>query len=228
MLGYFFDNRDTNFTLPGLWGYEYASDAFKTGQAAVTFGSTGGARYNTPSVVNGEFVFEFGVMPMPYNAEMPQERTAIQQGTNMSITTAGTDQEKLASWLFLKYLTSKDVQLDFALQTGYSPVRSSVYDEASYINFTQALDTQGNPLNDGDITKEVGEMIMKAYAANAAMQQANYLFFDQAFVGSSNARAEVEVAFERVILGSLDGTTKEEIIENAIAAAKSNAERVLN
>jgi len=219
MLSYFFDNRDVAFTLPGIWGLDYGSDAFKTGQTAVTFGSTGGARYNTPDVVDGEFVFEFGVAPMPYNADLPEERTAIQQGTNMSITTAGDDQEKLASWLFLKYLTSAEVQLDFALETGYSPVRSSVYDAPTYKQFTDGFDASGNPLT--------GEMLMKSMAANAAAQQANFLFYDQAFVGSSTARAEVEILFERVILGSLEGTTKQEIIDNAIAAAKSNAERVL-
>ncbi len=219
MLSYFFDNRNTTFTLPGVWGMDYGSDAFKTGQTAVTFGSTGGARYNTPDMVGGEFVFEFGVMPMPYNADLPGERTAIQQGTNMSITTAGDDQEKLASWLFLKYLTSAEVQLDFALETGYSPVRYSVYDTPTYTQFTDGFDTNGNPLT--------GEMLMKSMAARAAAQQADFQFYDQAFVGSSAARAAVEVLFERVILGSLEGTTKQEIIENAIAAAKAESERVL-
>ena len=220
MLSYFFDNRDTAFTLPGIWGIEYASDAFKTGQTAVTFGSTGGARYNTPNIIDGESVFEFGVAPMPYNADMPESRTAIQQGTNMSITTAGNDQDKLASWLFLQYLTSNDVQLDFALKTGYSPVRKTCYDDPIYVLFRDGKDAAGNDL--------AGEALMKSRAANAAALQSDYLYFDQAFIGSSNTRAAVEEAFERVILGAVDGTTKQEIIDNAIAAAKSDSERVLS
>ena len=230
MLSYFFDNRDNPFTLPGKWGTEYASDAFKLGQTAVTFGSTGGARYNTPSVVNGEFVFEFGVMPMPYNEDMPLNRTAIQQGTNMSITTAGNDQQKLASWLFLKFLTSKDIQLDFALETGYSPVRNSVYGEEIYDLFRQGKEVYFNATTQEWVATSnsaSGEMLMKSYAANAAAQQANFLFYDQAFIGSSTARAEVEIAFERVILGSLEGTTKQQIIDSAIAAAVANTERIL-
>jgi len=230
MLSYFFNNRDNPFTLPGKWGTEYASDAFKLGQTAVTFGSTGGARYNTPSVVNGEFVFEFGVMPMPYNQDMPLNRTAIQQGTNMSITTAGNDQQKLASWLFLKFLTSKDIQLDFALETGYSPVRNSVYGEEIYDLFRQGKEVIFNTTTQEWVATEnsaSGEMLMKSYAANAAAQQANFLFYDQAFIGSSTARAEVEIAFERVILGSLEGTTKQQIIDSAIAAAVANTERIL-
>jgi ABC-type glycerol-3-phosphate transport system substrate-binding protein len=230
MLSYFFDNRDNPFTLPGKWGTEYASDAFKLGQTAVTFGSTGGARYNTPSVVNGEFVFEFGVMPMPYNEDMPLNRTAIQQGTNMSITTAGNDQQKLASWLFLKFLTSKEIQLDFALETGYSPVRNSVYGEEIYNLFRQGKEVYFDATAQewvATANSASGEMLMKSYAANAAAEQANFLFYDQAFIGSSTARAEVEIAFERVILGSLEGTTKQEIIDSAIAAAVANTERIL-
>lgn len=231
MLSYFFDNRDTTFTLPGVWsGADYASDYFKVGQTAITFGSTGGARYNTPNIVNGEFVFEFGVAPMPYNADLPGERTAIQQGTNMSVTTAGTDQQKLASWLFLKFLASKEVQLDFALITGYSPVRSTVYDEAIYDSFREGKELVYNETTDTWTATEnqaTGEMLMKSLVANAAAQQANFLFYDQAFIGSSTARAEVEALFERVILGSLEGTTKEEIINSAIAAAVANVNRIL-
>ena len=226
MLSYFFDNRDTNFTVPAKWSYEYGSDAFLDGQTAVTFGSTGGARYNTPDYIDTDNdgkgdtpTFEYGVAPMPYNADMPEERTAIQQGTNMSLTDTGSDQEKLASWLFLKYLTSAEVQLHFALTTGYSPVRYTVYDDPAFIQFTNGLDTDGTQLIDEDL--------MKSRAANAAAMQSDFLFYDQAFIGSSKAREEVEAAFERVILGSLEGTTKEDIIDDAIAAAKSNSERVL-
>lgn len=222
MLSYFYDNRDDGvtagaFTIPGRWGIEYGSDAFKIGQTAITFGSTGGARYNTPDVVDGDYVFEFGVAPMPYNADMPENRTAIQQGTNMSITTAGNDQEKLASWLFLKYLTSYEIQLDFALVTGYSPVRNTIYSDSDYVQFTDGLNSQGNPLG--------GEMLMKSRAAQAAALQADILFYDQAFVGSSAARDAVDDAFSRVILGT--SGTKQEIIDDAIASAKSEAELVL-
>lgn len=217
MLSYFFDNRDNPFTLPGKLGTEYASDAFKVGQTAVTFGSTGGARYNTPAVVNNEFVVEFGVAPMPYNADMPENRTAIQQGTNVSVTSAGTDQQKLASWLFVKYLTSRDVQLDFALETGYSPVRSSVYDLPAYLQFIDGFDSKGEAL--------YGEALMKSMGSRAAALQSGYLFYDQAYIGSSKAREAVEAAFERVILGSLEGSSKQKIIDDAIAAAKSEAER---
>ena len=105
------------------------------------------------------------------------------------------------------------------METGYSPVRYTVQEDPIYLLFRDGKNSLGAALT--------GEMLMKSKAANAAALQSNYLFYDQAFIGSSTARAEVETAFERVILGSLEGTTKQAIIDNAIAAAKSNAERVL-
>ncbi len=92
MLSYFYDNRDDGedagaFTVPGRWGTEYLLTHSKLVKATITFGSTGGARYNTPTVVNGDYVFEFGVAPMPYNADMPENRTANQQNLNMSVQT---------------------------------------------------------------------------------------------------------------------------------------------
>ena len=41
---------------------------------------------------------------------------------------------------------------------------------------------------------------IKAMGLRVAMQQRDYQFFDQPFVGSSAARAEVGKAFERVML----------------------------
>lgn len=231
-MSYFYDFRDIDgspgaFTVPASLGTDYASDAFKKGQIAITFGSTGGARYNTPDYFNGEYVFDFGVAPMPYNADYPEYRTAIQQGTNMSLTTAGTDQEKLASWLFLKYLTSFEIQLDFALKTGYSPIRSSIYEDQTYINFTNGLDADGVSLLNDINTVEDAQMVMKSRAAAAAaLIDPELLFVDQPYVGSSDARTAVEMAFERIILSTR--TDKAAVIDEAIAEAKSNAEKVIN
>jgi ABC-type glycerol-3-phosphate transport system substrate-binding protein len=240
MLQFVFDNRDI-FTTPEYWGSGYASDMFKVGQTAVTIGSSGGARYNTPFVIQRadgtlEISLEIGMAPMPYNADMPDDRTVIQQGTNLSIMRVGTDQQKLASWLFLKYLTSKDVQRDFAIRTGYSPVRYSVYEEAAYQDFISdgtalpdyaaikaGLGTNEQKLETATLATE---QMVRALGSAAATAQREYFFFDQAFVGSSTARDAVEVAYQRVVLAlpTADATVE---INAAIAAAKAEAEKVL-
>ena len=214
MLNYFSQNKD-KLTLPANWGSDYASDIFKKGQTFMTIGSTGGAYYNTPSYINGEYLFNFEVMPIPYNKDMPQNQTAIQQGTNLSLTNTGTDQQKLASWLFLQFLNSKEVQLDFVLTTGYQPTRSSVYVTDAYQTFLNGFEQDG-------VTPLEGEPLMKSKAAKAAALQSEILFFDQAFVGSSAIREAVGIAFKRVILPNETDT-----VENALAYAVSEARRLL-
>ncbi len=213
MLTYFSNNRD-KMTIPSHWGSDYASDLFKQGQTFMTIGSTGGAYYNTPATVDGKYLFDFEVAPVPYNADLPQDKAVIQQGTNMSLMQTGTDQEKLASWLFLKYLTSKEVQLDFALETGYSPVRTSVYSTPEYIQFMDGFDQDGKALE--------GAMLMRSKAARAAAQETEYFFFDPAFVGSSGVRTAVGVTFSRVI-----DPTETDTLENALQYAISEAKRLL-
>ena len=242
MLQFVFENRDI-FTTPEYWDSGYASDMFKIGQTAITIGSTGGARYNTPNVVqyaNGdmESSIDIGMAPMPYNADMPENRTVIQQGTNLSIMNdpAFTDQQKLASWLFLKYLTSKEVQMDFAIRTGYSPVRYSVYEEQAYQSFISdgtalpnyAAIKAGTGTNDEKLETATlaTEQMVRALGSAAATAQREYLFYDQAFVGSSTARDAVEVAYQRVVLALPTADMMTEI-NGAIAAAKAEAEKVL-
>lgn len=224
MLTYFNQNRD-KLTIPDNWKADYASDIFVKGQTFMTIGSTGGAYYNTPTFLSDnntpqdlsddEYLFEFDVAPLPYNKDMAHLRTAIQQGTNMSLANKGTEQEKLASWLFLKYLTSHDVQLDFTLKTGYQPIRDTVYVTEQYQNFLNGYQADGT-------TPLYGEGLMKSRSARAAALQADYLFFDQAFVGSSGIREAVGVTFGRVIL-----PTESDTVENALQFALSEARRLL-
>jgi ABC-type glycerol-3-phosphate transport system substrate-binding protein len=214
MLTYFNTHRD-KLTLPQNWLSDYASDIFKKGQTFMTIGSTGGAYYNTPAIVGGQYLFNFEVAPIPYNKDLPQHRTAIQQGTNMSLTNSGTDQQKLASWLFLKFLNSQSVQQDFTLKTGYQPTRTSVYNSQPYQTFMNGFAQNGT-------TPLVGEDLMRSKAARAAALQSEILFFDQAFVGSSAIRAAVGVTFKRIIL-----PTETDTVANALAYAVSEARRLL-
>ena len=64
-------------------------------------------------------------------AALPGHKTDDQlyYGTNVTIFDVGTDAEKEASWLYLKYLTNTKNTAYFAAQTGYIPVRKSAKDD---------------------------------------------------------------------------------------------------
>ncbi len=218
------------FTVPGKWDAQYASDVFKKGYTVFTVGSTAGVRYNTP-VEKGTKIFNVGVAPMLYDKDSPASRTVIQQGTNMSLTTSGTDVQKLASWMFLKYLTGHEVQKDFGIKTGYSPVRESVYTDPAYVDYLANADAEikGSAsemgLTNAKFT-DAYQLKVKAMANKVAMEQKQYQFFDTPFIGSSKTREAVGVAFDRVILAPANANLATEI-KNALQYAMDEAKKVV-
>ncbi len=180
---YLLDHK-SDMTIPAYWGESYASGPFLNQQTFITIGSSAGIRYNIPNSETDQF--EIGVAPVPYNADLPDEKAVIQQGTNISIVNTGSAEEKLAAWLFLRYLISTEVTIDWAMNTGYLPVRTSGYSSATYQNF----------LNNPTETQEPISL-----AANAAYAQSGYFFYDPAFIGSSRARNQVGAALAKIILG---------------------------
>jgi multiple sugar transport system substrate-binding protein len=132
-------------------------------------------------------VFELGVAPIPYNALMPDSKAVIQQGTNISLMKTGTAQEQLASWLFLKHLINTENTVDWAINTGYLPVRTSGYNDARYQTF---------------LTNPTLNQLYISMGSNAAYLQKGYMFYDPAFIGSSRAREKVGLALEQIMLGN--------------------------
>lgn len=64
-------------------------------------------------------------------AALPGHKTDDQlyYGTNVTTYDVGSDAEKEASWLYLKFLTSTENTAYFAAQTGYIPVRKSAQND---------------------------------------------------------------------------------------------------
>lgn len=231
MLEYFGSLRGKTFTVPKYWGekIEYSNKAPK-GSNLYSIGSTGGIEYNLP-VINGYKLYDVEVAAIPYDEKNPSLRTVIQQGANMSLFNSGDANQKIVSWLFLKYLTSYDVQSDFALERGYSPIRNSVYElNEDYKEFLTYADKKiADDYSKENLTvaqyETLFKKILKAKAAKVAMEQRNYQFFDTPFIGSSKTREEVGNAFERVILAKSTETLTD-VIKNALDAAKAESEKL--
>lgn len=230
MLNYFAEDRGRTFTVPQFWNAEYSNAVSLHGTTIFSVGSTGGLRYNLP-VNSGYKLYEVGVMPVPYDMHNPSSRTAIQQGTNISLTKTGSQEEKLASWLFLKYLTSTDVQADYGSTIGYSPVRRSSYETPLFLNYLAKADLEiGSDYQEMGLSisnyKSLFEEKLISMGARAAAIQTEFMFYDDAFIGSSKAREEVGNAFERVILSG-PGVNLADVIEASLQAAKEETERVI-
>ena len=165
----------------------YASDAFKLLKCVMTVGSSAGIGYNTNTK------FEVGIAKAPYNANNPDSKYVIQQGTNMGILNQNTNLQRGAAWQLLKYLTSTEVAAQFSVETGgYVPVRQSAYDTSKYQEFL-------NYPSIDDISYSQSAKVALSY-----LDEGYKFFFDPAFVGSAEVRDNVGTLFSNVIVSKKD------------------------
>ena len=137
-------------------------------------GSSAGASHQVPEAVDGKQPFQVGIAPIPQlNKEDP---AAISQGPSLCIFDSENKQEVVASWLFVKFLTTNfKFQAAFSMTSGYIPVIERDV-------LVEAVPAYGTWL-------ESGAAIPTSVAV--ALQQANAYFVSPAFNGSSKARDQV-------------------------------------
>ena len=148
-------------------------DREKNSHSYMCIGSSGGASYQIPD----NNAFEVGVAPIPQaNAN---NKKVISQGPNLCIMKGDktTDQQILASWLFVKYLTTNMAfQTEFSSTSGYMPVLKSAKNVENYANW---------------LAKANGAEFLTAMVVKVGLEEADTYFTSPAFNGSSMAREQV-------------------------------------
>lgn len=171
----------------------------------MSIGSTGGASYQKPD--NGKF--EVGVAPIPQVSE--SNKKVISQGPSLCILRGGktTDQQVIASWLFVKFLTTDSTfQAEFSMSSGYMPVLKSVSNNETYVS--QFLD------------KADGYNNLQALVVKVALEESDTYFTSPAFNGSTVAREQVESLLVKCL--SESGTDVDKIINDAFQKAYDECE----
>ncbi len=145
------------------------------GNSYMSIGSSAGATHQRPEKVNGKYPFDVGIATIPQvNADNPK---VISQGPSLCIFKKADPQEVLASWLFVKYLTTTvEFQAEFSMVSGYVPVIKSVEAHPVYADF----------LNKAD-----GGDRIAALSAKICLEQQHAYYTSPAFNGSSVARDQV-------------------------------------
>jgi len=174
----------------------------------MAIGSSAGCTYHIPSPVDGEYPFEVGVATIPQvnldNKKVISQGPDIVMLKSFNSDTHKAEQEELASWLFMKFLTSPEFSAQFSMASGYMPVRESSKDIPAFKTWLETADDGGND----NIT---------ATAAKVAMDQAEYYYTSVSFNGSSTARAEMETLVTQVL-------ASDKSVEELFATALSNCE----
>ena len=150
----------------------YSSILFSQGQCYMSIASSAGARHQT---AGGTCGFEVGIASIPQVD--PSNPKVISQGPSLCIFRDSNPDEVIASWLFVKFLTTNvDLQADFSLSSGYMPVLESVVEHPVYQEILGLANGYEN---------------ISLLATKVAMEQADAYFTSPAFYGSSQAREEV-------------------------------------
>ncbi|MCU0484650.1 MAG: extracellular solute-binding protein [Anaerolineales bacterium] len=97
---------------------------FGAGKLLFSVGSSSGLPFYKSAAEAGA-MFEWSVAPIPYTTEAPAMNV---YGASVSMPKT-TPERQLATWLFLKYYTSPEVQAKWAMVSNYFPVRASVAEE---------------------------------------------------------------------------------------------------
>ena len=146
-----------------------------TPNSYMSIGSSAGATHQRPTKVDGAYPFDVGIATIPQVD--PANPKVISQGPSVCIFQKENEQEVIASWLFVKFLTtSPEFQAEFSMASGYVPVIKSAAENPVYADFM-------NNANGGDQ--------IAALSAKVCLGQAHAYYTSPAFDGSSKARDEV-------------------------------------
>ena len=162
-------------------------------------GSSGGASYQIPA----DRAFEVGIAPIPQ--ANTSNKKVISQGPSLCILKSGksTDQHILASWLFVKYLTTNMAfQTEFSSTSGYMPVLESAQDNEIYAQW---------------LGKANGAEFLTALVVKVGLEEADTYFTSPAFNGSSVARAQVGTLLAKCM--SESASDVDSLINNAFEDA---------
>ena len=162
-------------TTQTLYG-AYTSGLFTTLEGVrsyMSIGSSAGATYQRPAAgADGSYPFDVGIATIPQvDAANPK---VISQGPSLCIFQKDNAQEVIASWLFVKFLTTNvNFQAEFAMASGYVPVLKSVAENPVYAEFIANAD---------------GGKYISALSAKVCLEQQDAYYTSPAFNGSSEAR----------------------------------------
>ncbi len=177
----------------------------------MVIGSTGGASYQQPPVDGeGNPIFETAMATPPQiNPEAPK---VISQGPSLCIFKDTNPQEVVASWLFVKFLTTNvEFQAAFSMASGYAPVISSVQQHPTYAGWLEKANGYNN---------------LTAMSVQLALKQSNAYFVSPAFNGSSTARDEVGTLMQDALVNTdadIDAAIKK-LFEAAVSECEYQAD----
>lgn len=179
----------------------YNSAPFRGNKSVLTISSSAGVFNNVPSAG----AFQVSIHPVPF--ENASRKFVISQGTNMALFTNRDADKVLASWLFMRYMTTHPGNTQFSVGAGYYPSTESGLNSSFYQGYLASTN-----VNASDKSK-IDSAIVNANEYGD-LTKGWIKFVDPGFVGSSDIREQVDTVFPILFYGK-DGEmlTAQEVLD---------------
>lgn len=191
-LKFYRENMDLGyFTMPALLpsaGGKYSSNGFVKEETYMFVGAAAGIQFAIPNPESGHSSFEIGVAPVPQKD--PGNPVYYSKGENYAIFSNSTEEERVAAWLLIAFLTDPGQNVNWLIRTGNLPISQAMLDEPEYRNFLDA---------EADNTPEYYRA-----AAVKAVLSVDKLTFNKAIPKSAALAEAVGQMWEAVMIGGGD------------------------
>ena len=159
----------------------YPGNFLNAGQCIFAIDSTAGATWMGPHAplldIAEDKIVDFEMVVMPIPQADPENPQMISQGPSVCIFNKEDPQEVLASWLFVQYLLTDEVQIAYSQTEGYVPVTQRAQQSESYQDY---LSRAGE---DNDLYYDI-----KIQAAQILLNNVENTFVTEVFNGSASLR----------------------------------------
>ncbi len=207
--------KNHTFGIPADWEEaKYGSNPFKAQKTVMTLGSSAGVSNDAPT---GN-AFNIKAAPVPYFSA--DKKYVISQGANLALLDKGSREERLASWMLLKFLT-KYANGYICAMTGYYPSCPYAengglwkdYDDEDYTDYKTWLNGVGAISSTTEkIKAQTAQVNIDTYVKESEKWTK---FVDQPFPGSASIRTEVANAPKYLFIDKL---TPQEAIDKVLQA----------
>ncbi len=182
----------------------YPANWLNAGQCIFAIDSTAGSTWmgsDAPLIdIDEDKMVDFETEVMLIPQVDPANPQMISQGPSMCVFNKADPQEVLASWIFVQYMLSNDVQIAYSNTEGYVPVTTKAQQSAEYADY---LSRRGE---DNDLHYAV-----KLDATRLLMEHVSDTFTTPVFNGSASLRDAAGQLIEEVA----KGVRRKKVIDDA-------------
>ncbi len=185
----------------------YPGNYFNAGQCIFAIDSTAGATWigsEAPLIdIDKDELVKFDTVVRMIPQFDTQDPKMISQGPSICIFNKANTQEVLASWFFVQYLLTNEVQIEYSKTEGYVPVTKNAQESAEYKDY---LSRRGE---DNDTYYSV-----KIDAAKLLLDNVDKTFVTPVFSGSASLRDAAGQMIEEVVKAKRRGKTVDDAFLN--------------